>query len=117
MELTEEQINNLRAKAEQEDAEAQYELGWRHALGMGFDQNETEGLKWLRLAAENGHMLAQNNLGARYFQGDGVSKDLVEAYLWFSRAAEQGDRKAGKNRDTVYKELTPDQLEKVKQRG
>ena len=110
MELTDEQIAALRSKAEGEDADAQYEMGWRHAIGMGLPFDDGEAIRWLCMAADQGHQLAQNNLGARYATGDGVAKDLVEAYVWFSRAADQGDRKAGKNRDSVEKEMTADQI-------
>ena len=100
----------LLARATQGDVEAQYELGWRHALGMELPEDEGEALKWLRVAAGNGHALARNNLGARYLAGDGVEADPVEAYCWFHLAAEAGDRKAGKNRDTVAAGLTPEQI-------
>lgn len=116
MELSEDQIKALRAKASEEDADAQYELGWRHAIGMGLPLDDEEALRWLRLAAEQTHQLAQNNLGARYATGDGVERDLTEAYVWFSRAAEQGDRKAGKNRDSIAKEMNEEQLVAAKSR-
>ena len=114
MELSEEQLLALKAKAEQDDAEAQYEMGWRHAIGMGLDFDDEEALKWLRLAADQGHQLAQNNLGARYVKGDGVKKDLGLAYVWFYKAAAQGDRKAGKNRDSIEKEMSKEQLQSAK---
>lgn len=110
MDLTEEQIVALRSKADAEDVDAQYEMGWRQAIGMGLEMNDVEALKWLRLAADQGHQLAQNNLGARYATGDGVDRDLVEAYVWFYRAAEQGDRKAGKNRDSIANEMSATQM-------
>ena len=110
MELSEEQIETLRLKASDDDAEAQYELGWRHAIGMGLPLDDAEALRWLRLAADQAHQLAQNNLGARYATGDGVERDLAEAYVWFSRAVDQGDRKAGKNRDSIAKEMSEEQL-------
>tara|TARA_A100001037_G_scaffold298208_1_gene321526 strand:+ start:601 stop:957 length:357 start_codon:yes stop_codon:yes gene_type:complete len=116
MELTEEQIQTLRSKAEAEDAEAQYEMGWRHAIGMGLEADDVEALRWLRLAADQGHQLAQNNLGARYAKGDGVDQDLIEAYVWFCRAAAQGDRKAGKNRDSIGGDMTAEQLAEARSR-
>jgi len=97
----------LFAKAETGDIEAQYELGWRHALGQGFELDDEAALRWLRRAADNGHVLAQNNLGARYVAGDGVPRDLVEAWRYFHLAAGQGDRKAGKNRDSIAAQMTP----------
>ena len=35
MEISDETLENLQAKAQQGDLDAQYELGWRHAIGMG----------------------------------------------------------------------------------
>ena len=63
MELSEEQIEAIRTKAEEGDRDAQYELGWRHAIGMGLELDDDEALEWLIKAAEQGHPLAQNNLG------------------------------------------------------
>ena len=116
MELSEQQAEALRIRAENSDPEAQYEMGWRRAIGMGLAPNDSEALQWLRSAAEQGHRLAQNNLGARYATGDGVERDAAEAYFWFSQAAEQGDRKAAKNRDSVAKEMSEEQLTAAKTR-
>lgn len=113
MNWTQEQIQALRFKAET-DVEAQYEMGWRSAIGMGLPLNDAEAIRWLRKAAAAGHRLAQNNLGARYASGDGVPRDWIEAYLWFHRAATQGDRKAGKNRDSIQKHMSAAQLDKAK---
>ena len=110
-------LETLPARAESGDVDAQYEMGWRHVLGSGFDRDDEEGLKWIRLAAENGHALAQNNLGARYHAGDGVPQDSVEAYVWFFKAAQQGDRKAGKNCDSVARQLTEEQLAEARNRA
>lgn len=116
MELSEPQAKALRIRAENGDSEAQYEMGWRLAIGMGVAPNDSEALQWLRLAAEQGHRLAQNNLGARYATGDGVERDAAEAYFWFCQAAERGDRKAAKNRDSVAQELSDQQLAAAKAR-
>ncbi len=115
--LNEERLRGLFDKAEAGDVEAQYELGWRHALGSGFDLDDDIGLQWVRTAAENGHRLAQNNMGARHVSGDGVEKDLVEAYVWFFKAASQGDRKAGKNCDSVALQLSEEQLAEARKRA
>ena len=109
-------FDHLEGKAGGGDVEAMYELGWRSALGMGLPQDDPVGVKWLKAAAEAGHMLARNNLGARYLAGDGVEQSYLEAYVWFSRAAAQGDRKAGKNRDTVAANLSPQELEQAQAR-
>tara|TARA_B100001123_G_scaffold62112_1_gene67959 strand:- start:485 stop:835 length:351 start_codon:yes stop_codon:yes gene_type:complete len=100
-----EEIETLQAQAEAGEVDAQYEMGWRHALGMEAPMDDEVALRWLKTAADNGHMLAQNNLGARYYTGDGVDQDLKLAYRYFFLAASQGDRKAGKNLDTIAKQL------------
>ena len=79
--------------------------------------DDDEALKWVRMAAENGHRLAQNNMGARHVSGDGVEKNLVEAYVWFYKAASQGDRKAGKNCDSVARQMPEDRLAVARQRA
>jgi TPR repeat protein len=98
-----------------DNIEAVYELGWRSALGVGLPEDEAEAVKWLREAAELGHMLACNNLGARYVSGEGVPRDLAEAYRWFHLAAEKGDRKAGKNRDAIGADMSPEDLARARQ--
>jgi len=115
MELSEEQIEAIRTKAEEGDRDAQYELGWRHAIGMGLELDDDEALEWLVKAADQGHPLAQNNLGARYYSGDGVDEDKLWAYVWFYRAAAQNDRKAAKTRDIVFRQLTEEQKDKARE--
>ena len=102
------------AKAEAGDVEAQYELGWRHALGMEVELDDDVAVEWLQQAAAAGHMLAQNNLGARHFSGDGVEQDLLQAYRFFFQAANQGDRKAGKNLDAVARQLSEADLDSLR---
>ncbi len=113
MEETEESFNLdvLETKAKAGDVEAQYEMGWRHALGMEVDLDDDVAVEWLEKAAAVGHMLAQNNMGARYYTGDGVEQDLKKAYRLFFEAANQGDRKAGKNLDAVARQLSEIDLE------
>jgi TPR repeat protein len=115
--MQDDSLSGLSRKAEAGDVEAQYELGWRHALGNGAPEDDATAVKWLLKAARSGHQLACNNLGARYFSGEGVPHDLVEAYRWFHLAAEKGDRKAGKNLDTVAQQLTPDQIQEALRRA
>ena len=113
MEETEESFNLdvLETKAKAGDVEAQYEMGWRHALGMEVDLDDDVAVEWLEKAAAVGHMLAQNNMGARYYTGDGVEQNLKKAYRLFFLAANQGDRKAGKNLDAVARQLSETDLE------
>jgi len=110
-------LATLLPKAEEGDAEAQYELAWRQALGSVLPLNDEQAVSWLVKAAENGHALAQNNLGARYYAGDGVEKNQIEAFHWFYAAYKQGDRKAGKNLNSLIGELSDEELAKAKARA
>ena len=116
MEETEETFNLdvLEAKAKAGDVEAQYEMGWRHALGREVDLDDDVAVEWLEKAAATGHMLAQNNMGARHYTGEGVAQDYKQAYRFFFQAANQGDRKAGKNLDAVTRQLSETDLESLR---
>lgn len=62
-ELTPEEIADLRTRAEQGPAEAQFVLGFLYANGQdGFPQDDAEAAAWYRRAAEQGHPEAQHNL-------------------------------------------------------
>ena len=111
---TEFNLATLGAKAEEGDIEAQYEMGWRHAIGMDVELDDDIAVEWLQKAAAAGHPLAQNNMGARYYSGDGVDQDLKQAYRCFFKSANQGDRKAGKNLDSITRQLTEKDLEALR---
>ena len=111
---TEFNLATLETKAEKGDLEAQYEMGWRHAIGMDVELDDDTAVEWLQRAAAAGHSLAQNNMGARYYSGDGVDQDLKQAYRCFFWAANQGDRKAGKNLDSVTQQLTEEDLDALR---
>ena len=111
---TEFNLATLEAKAEKGDLEAQYEMGWRHAIGMDVELDDDIAVKWLQRAAAAGHSLAQNNMGARYYSGDGVDQDLKQAYRCFFWEANQGDRKAEKNLDSVTRQLTEEDLDTLR---
>ena len=76
-----------REKAEQGDAEAQFNLGLMYEEGQGVLRNYKEAVKWIRKAAEQGFAKAQCYLGVMYHNGKGVPKNYMEALEWFSKAA------------------------------
>jgi TPR repeat protein len=89
------QLAELRAKAEQDNAQAQNELGEAFRLGkLGLKTNVVEAVKWYRKAAEQNYAEAQYSLGFCYATGESVAKDAVEAVKWFRKAAEQHYAKA-----------------------
>ena len=84
-------INSVKAAAEQGDAQAQAELGYRYYCGdKGVYLNYETAVYWYRKAAEQGNATAQCNLGLCYSNGDGVKQDYTQAVYWFRKAAEQG---------------------------
>ena len=89
-----EDLATTRQKAEQGNAEAQFNLGVAYFKGKGVPQDHAEAVRWCRLAAEQGHAEAQCDLGLCYATGYGVLQDYKEAMKWYHLAAEQGDVKA-----------------------
>ena len=80
-----------RKAAEQNHANAQYNLGGCYADGKGVTKDHLEAVKWLRKAADQNHANAQYNLGCYYADSEGVTKDDVEAVKWYRKAADQND--------------------------
>jgi hypothetical protein len=55
----------IKEKAAQGDAEAQYNLGLMYGLGKGVEQDFSQAKLWLEKAAAQGYAPAQNELGVR----------------------------------------------------
>ena len=68
-------LDDLRARAEQGEADAQFDLGVAYAAGDGVPEDEAEALRWYRLAADQGHAAAQTRVGTMYANGRGVPRD------------------------------------------
>ena len=103
------------AKAKQGDANAQYNLGGSYYFGAGVAKDYVEAVKWIRKAAEQGLALAQYDLGVCYKIGKGVEKDYVEAYAWCNLASAT-NKFAGKTRDDLEKEMSPQQIADAQKR-
>jgi TPR repeat protein len=90
-------------KAEQGDAEAQYQIGKRYsAIGQDVKQDFKEAVKWFSKAAEQGYADAQSILGFMYLFGVGVEQNSKEAIKWYTRAAEQGHAEAQCHLGSMY---------------
>ncbi len=96
-------IADMRAKAMQGQAKAQFDLGVSYRFGQGVPKNYAEAVKWYRKAAEQGYDKAQYNLGVCYDFGKGVPQDHAKAVSWYRKAAEQGHAKAQFNLGVSYK--------------
>ena len=84
----------IRAKAEKGDAEAQYQLGSLYYDGTAIAKNASEAVRWFQKSAGQGHSKAQSKLGECYAFGEGVTKSAVEAVKWWRKAAERDDGSA-----------------------
>ena len=99
-----------RARAEEGEAIAQYNLGVMYADGRGVPQDDVEAVRWYQLAADQGEPLAQVSLGLMYGKGDGVPQDTVLAHMWWSLAAAQGNEDAREIKDRIEKVMTREQI-------
>ena len=112
-------LDDMRAKAERGDGQAQFNLGVRY--DGGFWSRPQEAVRWYRLAANQGNARAQASLGLMFGKGRGVLRDYVEAHLWSNLAAAQltgEDRdRAVKNRDDVAERMTAEQIAEAQRRA
>ena len=89
--------------AEQEDVEAQYNLGVCYENGYGVTKDTEQAFYWYNKSAEQGYAQAQCNLGYRYANGYGVAKDIEQAFSWYKKSAEQGVKEAQYSLGGFYK--------------
>lgn len=61
--------------ANQDNAQAQFEIGIMYVEGNGVPKNDAEAVKWFRKAAEQGNSPAQFELGFMFAEGNGVPKN------------------------------------------
>jgi len=89
-------------KAEEGDANAQYNLAHCYSNGRGADQNFEKAVYWYEKAAKQNYALAQNNLGSCYSIGQGIPQNHEKAFYWFQKAAEQGITESQYNLGVYY---------------
>jgi TPR repeat protein len=104
----------FRLAAVQGNASAQSNLGVMYHKGQGIAQDYGEAMKWYRMAAEQRNPEAQFNLAVMFDEGRGVAQDRVRAHMWYNLAAaastDENAKLAARNRDTITKSLTREQL-------
>lgn len=103
------EMKAMRAKAEQGDAVAQYNLGVRFRTGVDVAKDEAEARAWYLKAAEQGHPVAQFDLGMMYFRGQGGEQDLVEAHAWWNISGAFGNAGARRNLAALERQMTDEQ--------
>ena len=96
------QIAQLRQRAEDGDAEAQFQLGLCYDKGDGIARDAEEALRWYRSAGEQGHALGALNAALLYDSGSAVDRDAVAAADWYRKAADAGNGRAAYNLGLLY---------------
>ncbi|MEJ2270163.1 MAG: tetratricopeptide repeat protein [Desulfobulbaceae bacterium] len=89
-ELSDEGITSFQLyqpKANQGDADAQFNLALLYYTGLGIPQDRRYAIYWYTKAAEQGHIQAQYFLGKLYNFGDGeeVRQDFKLAVYWLTK--------------------------------
>ena len=87
-------IEEIIEKANNGDAEAQYQLGRSYLVGRLVEKDLATAIKWFRLAAEQGNEDAIISLGICYVRGNGVEKNILEAIKLWTVAADRGNKQA-----------------------
>ena len=91
-------------KANQGDADAQFNLALLYNRGVGTPQDTKQAVYWYTKAAEQGHANAQYKLGRLYMYGYGeeVQEGSKWAAYWLTKASEQGLVQAQYNLGHMY---------------
>jgi hypothetical protein len=93
------------SKANQGDADAQFNLALLYENGVGIPRDARNAIYWYTKAAKQGHVNAQYRLGTIYRYGYGdevVLLDFKRAVYWITKASEQGNVIAQYNLGHMY---------------
>lgn len=78
-------------RANQGDANGEYELGRMYLWGRGVPQDYAQADYWYHKAADQGLAKANYAIGDLYYYGDGLDQSYPDALDWYHKAADQGD--------------------------
>ncbi|MEE9302711.1 MAG: tetratricopeptide repeat protein [Thiotrichaceae bacterium] len=83
-------IQSLLSAANQNNSQAQYDLGMRYQYGNGVQKSRSTAHRWLNKSAEAGNARAQYALSLFYQQYARNQQGVKKALLWLKSAADQG---------------------------
>lgn len=106
------EVVRVKLKADEGDAESQYQMGRLFTRGKDVNQNFREALKWHTKAAQQGHVKAQITLGTMHHWGRGVPLDLKRAAQWLRLAAEKGNPEAQYHLGVIFEHAQPSECVK-----
>jgi TPR repeat protein len=84
------------------DLNAMTAVGIMYIAGVGVNQNDAKGFKYIQDAANKFHPKAQYTLGAIYYLGAGIAIDFDKAFKWINLSADQGYLDAQHNLAQMY---------------
>lgn len=87
-------VRNDLARAEADDANAQYRLGIRYTNDQGVEQDYAAATRWFVKAASLGHADASYMAGINLYTGRGAGVDFPRALAMFRDAARKGHMQA-----------------------
>jgi TPR repeat protein len=91
--MTPEEFSNLKARAEQGDADSQCNLGHCYSSfsnRQGVPEDDVQAVFWYYEAAKQEHAEAMFSLGRHFYCGKGTLEDKFSGVSWYSRAAYEG---------------------------
>jgi TPR repeat protein len=83
-------LSQLQEAAAQGKADAQFDLGFGYAKGLGVTRDDAVARHWFELAAAQGIPKAQYWMGVMLERGRGGPRSYEDALQWFKRSAAQG---------------------------
>lgn len=96
-------IDELKAKADKGDVEAQLNLGYMYLYGInGINIDYKQALAYYEEAAKQDSAIANNNLGSLYFSGIGTDINYDKAIYFFDKATSLGSHDAAVNLAIIY---------------
>lgn len=90
---------SLLKKAEEGDADAQYEIACMYSEGRGVPSDSKKALYWYTKSASQGNIMAQYSLGTIYEE---LYNNVNTAIEWYRKAAEQGETNSQTSLGDIY---------------
>lgn len=115
--------SKLRQRAEEGDAQAQYDLAYLYYKAdsdpaiSGMIQSDNLAAYWYLKAAEQGHSSAQYNMAVLHLHGHGVERDAISAYAWLLLADANDHKASRKLMDDLDEILNEQQIQEARRRS
>ena len=106
-------IDDLTAKAQSQDPNAQYQLGQRYLDGDGVEPSSNEAIYWLEQSASNGNHEAVFSLTNLYLENTTDKKQTDRAIYWLTTLAVSGSVQMQTQLGKVYERLNQLDLAKI----